>query len=38
MGSDWEDTYNEFVDALEVAGYSEIITELQSQVDAFLGK
>ena len=38
MGSDWEDTYNEFVDALEVAGYSEIVTELQSQVDTFLGK
>ncbi|MBQ8188303.1 MAG: DUF3502 domain-containing protein [Lachnospiraceae bacterium] len=38
MGSDWEKTYNDFVDALEIAGYSEIVTELQSQVDAFLGK
>ncbi len=36
MGKDWEETYNDFVAALEVAGYSEVIAEFQSQVDAFL--
>ncbi len=35
-GSDWESVYNDFVKALEVAGYNDIITELQGQVDAFL--
>lgn len=38
MGADWEATYNEFIEALETAGYQTVIDEFQSQVDAFLEK
>lgn len=38
MGKDWKETYDDFLSSLEVAGYSEIIAELQGQVDGFLTK
>lgn len=38
MGSKWEATYDEFVKKLDAAGYNEIITELQTQLDAHLAK
>ena len=38
MGKEWETTYNDFLNKMEIAGYSEIINEMQSQVDAFLKK
>lgn len=31
----WEATYNEFVQKLELAGIKDVLTEIQSQVDAF---
>lgn len=39
MGSSgWEAIYNEFVQKLEVAGVNDVLTELQSQINAFEGK
>jgi len=38
MGADWEATYNEFIEALDTAGYQTVIDEFQSQVDEFLAK
>lgn len=34
----WEATYNEFLQKLEVAGLNDVLTELQAQIDAYLGK
>ena len=36
MESDWETTYNEYVDKMNAAGLQDILDELQGQVDAFL--
>ena len=36
LGSGWEDQYNAYLEKMENAGLNEVITELQSQVDAFL--
>jgi len=35
-GDEWEKTYNDYLNALDAAGYQEIIDELQRQVDEFL--
>ena len=37
-GADWKVTYDEFIKKMEAAGLNEVLTELQGQVDAFLGK
>lgn len=36
LGSGWEDQYNAYLEKMENAGLNEVLTELQSQVDAFL--
>ena len=36
LGSGWEDQYNAYLEKMENAGLNEVITEHQSQVDAFL--
>ncbi len=38
MGADWTKTYDEFYAKLETAGLNDVLTEFQSQVDAFLSK
>lgn len=35
---DWEATYNEFISKLHAAGIEDVMSELQTQIDAFLAK
>lgn len=37
LGDEWEETYDEFLSALDAAGVDDIIAEYQSQIDEFLG-
>lgn len=38
MGDDWKSFYDEYVSKMENAGLNDVLEELQSQVDTFLGK